>query len=393
MKKILFYASLCLLIIFECLRVYLIMPLPGSQQFNSINLAYFLGSNKIIIRTILIILMSLPLISLVRSEGKNNKIKIYIGLIIYLVIFYLFNFQMEADQMFLQPKNLQFATIETNIIPAEKLVLGVEINGETRGYPIQLIGYHHQVRDTIQNTPILVTYCTVCRTGRIFNPAVNGTHEQFRLVGMDHFNAMFEDATTKSWWRQANGECIAGPLKGYQLEEIPSEQVRLSVWLRQHPDSKILQPDQNFKEEIDRMDPYDLGNSKSKLTKRDSLSWGFKSWVIGVDLNNEARTYDWNLFVQKRLIQDSLSNIPLLLVLESDTASFHVYNRTVEAQTLHFSIAGDSLTDAETGSVWNMDGKCVRGINSNKQLSKIPAYQEFLHSWEYFHANSKRFNN
>jgi hypothetical protein len=393
MKKILFYASLCLLIIFECLRVYLIMPMPGSQQFNSINLAYFLGSNKIIIRTILIILMSLPLISLVRSEGKNNKIKIYIGLIIYLVIFYLFNFQMEADQMFLQPKNLQFATIETNIIPAEKLVLGVEINGETRGYPIQLIGYHHQVRDTIQNTPILVTYCTVCRTGRIFNPAVNGTHEQFRLVGMDHFNAMFEDATTKSWWRQANGECIAGPLKGYQLEEIPSEQVRLSVWLRQHPDSKILQPYQNFKEEIDRMDPYDLGNSKSKLTKRDSLSWGFKSWVIGVDLNNEARTYDWNLFLQKRLIQDSLSNIPLLLVLESDTASFHVYNRTVEAQTLHFSIAGDSLTDAETGSVWNMDGKCVRGINSNKQLSKLPAYQEFLHSWEYFHANSKRFNN
>ena len=272
MKKILFYTALSLLIIFECLRVYLIMPMPGSQQFNSIDLAYFLGSNKIIIRTILIILMSLPLISLVRSEGKNNKIKVYIGLTIYLVIFYLFNFQMEADQMFLQPKNLQFATIETNIIPAEKLVIGVEINGETRAYPIQLIGYHHQVRDTIQNTPIMVTYCTVCRTGRIFKPAVNGTDEQFRLVGMDHFNAMFEDATTKSWWRQANGECIAGPLKGYQLEEIPSEQVRLNVWLRQHPDSKILQPDQNFKEETDRMDPYDRGKSKSKLTTTDSLS-------------------------------------------------------------------------------------------------------------------------
>lgn len=59
----------------------------------------------------------------------------------------------------------------------------------------------------------MVTYCTVCRTGRVYSPMVNGKLETFRLVGMDHFNAMFEDASTKSWWRQSNGDCIAGPLK------------------------------------------------------------------------------------------------------------------------------------------------------------------------------------
>ena len=154
--------------------------------------------------------------------------------------------------------------------------------------------------------------------------------ESFRLVGMDHFNAMFEDATTKSWWRQANGECIAGSLKGQQLEEIPSEQIRLSAWLRKHPDSKILQPDENFKEEFDRMDAYDLGKSKSKLTKRDTLSWNFKSWVIGIDIDNNSKTYDWNLLAQKRLIQDSLPDAPIMLILESDTASFHVYNRVLD---------------------------------------------------------------
>jgi hypothetical protein len=67
----------------------------------------------------------------------------------------------------------------------------------------------HQVRDSINHIPVMVTYCTVCRTGRIYNPIVNGKAETFRLVGMDHFNAMFEDATTKSWWRQSTGECIA----------------------------------------------------------------------------------------------------------------------------------------------------------------------------------------
>jgi hypothetical protein len=46
---------------------------------------------------------------------------------------------------------------------------------------------------------------------------------------MDHFNAMFEDSQTKSWWRQVNGEAIAGPLKGKTLPEIPSQLRRTSA--------------------------------------------------------------------------------------------------------------------------------------------------------------------
>ena len=92
--------------------------------------------------------------------------------------------------------------------------MGVLVNGEARAYPIQFLGYHHQVRDTIAGQPIIVTFCTVCRTGRVFSPFVDGAPETFRLAGMDHFNAMFEDATTGSWWRQATGEAIAGPRRG-----------------------------------------------------------------------------------------------------------------------------------------------------------------------------------
>ena len=101
-----------------------------------------------------------------------------------------------------------------------RLVIGVVNNGEAKAYPIRFLGYHHQVQDTVGGKPVIVTYCTVCRTGRVFEPMVNGKPEKFRLVGMDHFNAMFEDATTKSWWRQVNGEAITGKLKGQQLPEV-----------------------------------------------------------------------------------------------------------------------------------------------------------------------------
>lgn len=110
------------------------------------------------------------------------------------------------------------APVKLNDSNARDLVITVERKGDARAYPIELIGYHHQVLDTIDGEPVMVTYCTVCRTGRAFSPLVNGEPETFRLVGMDHYNAMFKDGTrTKSWWRQATGECIAGPLKGQLL--------------------------------------------------------------------------------------------------------------------------------------------------------------------------------
>ena len=392
MKKAVAILVLMFLIIFECLRVYLIMPLPGSQQFDSIELAYFLGSNKWMIRLIGYLIAFIPMILIIRNGIKKEKIIIGVLTVVYLIVFYVFTFQMEADKMFYQPTKVVSTSLSKNKIPNNKLVIGVVIDNIARAYPIQLIGYHHQVVDTINGKLIMVTYCTVCRTGRIFSPIVNGKQETFRLVGMDHFNAMFEDATTKSWWRQSNGECIAGPLKGYQLEEIQSEQLVLSAWVRKQPNTQVLQPDAQFKEQFEKMDTYDKGKSKGALTKRDTASWKSKSWVIGIQDGVNAKTYDWNQLIKQRIIQDSLPNNPIVIFLENDTASFHTYSRNINNATLTFFKKQDSIWDVNTGSKWNYDGMCIDGKLKGKTLANINSYQEFLHSWEFFHPKSIRYN-
>ena len=182
--------------------------------------------------------------------------------------------------MFYQPKNKLLVSAATDTTNRDHLIIGVAINNEAKAYPIEVIGYHHQVRDTIGGEPVMITYCTVCRTGRAYSPYVNGKLENFRLVGMDHFNAMFEDATTKSWWRQESGEAIAGHLKGTSLKEIPSQQMAFGDWLALHPNSYILQPDSNFKKEYADLKGYDEDTLKSSLEKRDSASWKLKSWVL-----------------------------------------------------------------------------------------------------------------
>ncbi|MFN5987101.1 MAG: DUF3179 domain-containing (seleno)protein [Chitinophagaceae bacterium] len=391
MKKVYIILGLLALIIFEFVRVYLIMPLPGSQQFNSIDIAYFLGTNKWFIRLVGYLFVIFLTVSIWMNIVKREKLFILFLATIYVGVFYMFSFKMEADKMFYQPTKVITASLLNNKIPSNKLVIGVVIDSVAIAYPIQLIGYHHQVVDTINNKAIMVTYCTVCRTGRVYSPIVKGKQETFRLVGMDHFNAMFEDQSTKSWWRQSNGECIAGPLKGYKLQEIKSEQAVLSAWSRVHPNTRILQPDPVFKEKFDQMNTYDKGASKGSLTKRDKTSWSNKSWVLGVEDAGNSKTYDWNQLVVQRIIQDSIPNNPIVILLENDTASFHTYSRKMNNDVLSFLKNKDSIWDTNTGSLWNYDGICIDGQLKGKVLTKVASYQEFLHSWEFFHPKSSRY--
>lgn len=391
MRKALLIIGFIALFTAEILRVYLIMPFPGSQEANTIHLAYFIVRNIIYIRIAVFLATLFPVLQVLLKGKKRSKIIIGTLLVLYAVVFSMVNFKLRADKMFYQPENKLLATPQVNKVATDKLVIGVSLQGEAKAYPVEIIGYHHQVQDTIAGQPVMVTYCTVCRTGRVYSPFIDGKKESFRLVGMDHFNAMFEDNTTKSWWQQATGIAVAGPLKGKALAEIPSQQVTLGSWLRAYPQSKILQPDPVFKEKYDSLAGFDEGTIESSLEKRDSASWKMKSWVVGITVPGASTAYDWNDLVQYRLIEDSLPNLPVVIYLEKDNASFHAWNRNIHGQTLHFIKDTAGLKDTNTQSTWNEHGVCVEGVLKGTRLTPVQASQEFWHAWEHFHPGTTRY--
>lgn len=217
---------------------------------------------------------------------------------------YASNVTMSADHMFLTPAALNMQPASRHTVEPTRLVLGVVLDGDARAYPVRFIGYHHQVRDTVAGRPVLVTYCTVCRTGWVFDPTVDGRVERFRLVGMDHYNAMLEDRSTASWGRQANGEAIVGAKKGAVLREIPSQQLTLALWLELHPNSRIMQPDSALRNRYSKGFDYESGANRSALTGRDTASWHEEAWVVGLTVNQASKAYDWNRLHRERIVND-----------------------------------------------------------------------------------------
>ncbi len=308
------------------------------------------------------------------------------GIILAVGTSYAFNFHMKADEMFLQPKELIFKSAADNQVPKDRLIIGVTVNKESKAYPISYIGYHHQIRDTIAGKPIMVSYCTVCRSGRVFEPEVDGQPELFRLVGMDHYNAMFEDQTTKSWWRQENGEAVAGKLKGKFLKEVPSAQATVETWLRLHPNSLIMQADPNSTESYDSLAKFELGKSKSRLTKRDSSSWKDKSWIIGVQSGTNTIAIDWNDLQKKRQINFKLDTTPYSLLLASDNRSFFAFKCPSPDPKL--VLVHDTIYSSN--AYFNLNGENISGRDSIPNLQQITAYQEFWHSWKLFHPGTRK---
>lgn len=375
-----FFIGLIGLALLEIAKVYLIMPMPGSQHWDSLELAYFLHSYRWVGR---IVFLGFILLG-AKPAFSTFKWTSLILSIFVLGVIYLFNYRMTAERMFLEPSQLNFSSLSSKSLSDSSLVIVVAKEGEAKAYPIRYIAYHHQVRDQIAGKEIMVTYCSVCRTGRVFEPVVDGQPEEFGLVGMDHFNAMFEDSRTGSWWQQANGEAIIGPAKGIQLPELESSQMTLGKFFALFPFGKVMDADPNFLSKYDSLGKYELGKSTGKLTGTDSSSWKEKSWVVGIKLPGVSKAYDCNDLKSSGIIHDEVQGQAVVLVLSEDQNSFKAFLRRDADQTIE-RLPGDLLL---VGSdTLDFQGKQFR--SKSPVLFPIFAYQEFWHSWRTFNPQTE----
>ncbi len=379
MKK-LFYSGLAGLVVFEILKVYFIMPMPGSQRMNSLDVAYFLHTWRWAFRGLAIV----AIVAGARAAfGVRRKWVPGLVTLAALALVWFMNFQMAADSMFKIPASPVYKARADNAVDESAVIVGVEHHGEAKAYPIRFLVYHHQVQDTVGGKAVLVTYCSVCRTGRVFEPLVNGQPEKFRLVGMDHFNAMFEDSTTGSWWRQATGEAVTGSLKGARLPDVASSQMTLHRWFELHPTSVVLQADETAKENFDPIGKFERGKSTGDLTRTDEKSWEEKSWVLGVEAGKASKAYDWNRLKKQRVINDEVGGQAIVLALAIDRKSFVGFERPAGAT---FALEGDVLV--ASGKRYDFSGRNL--ADPVERLKAINASQEFWHSWRTFHPATLR---
>ena len=387
----LFYYSFSALILAELIKGLSANGTPPLRQKYSwqLDLAYFMWSKILYFRLLFIVLMAYCLFSMTGQE-QASVVPFSITLVlVWGFVYWLFNLFWVGKHKFDPLKQINFAKADQNTVALEEQVMGVNWNGEQKAYPVSMLFYHHQVSDHIANHPIWITYCGLCRSGRVYDILVDGEALDFvtggqALVGAVTFNAIFRDYKTQTWWRQETGEAAKGELAGKVLQDIPMEQMSLKHWLEKHPDSAILQYDPSYQKKYDFVSgllKYELSLPGWHFQKRPPL-------IIGVELEGQEIAYDWNQLQKKRLVQDQLGDNALLVLSSEDGSSSYTYLRTLKGEVLDFEISGDILTDTKTKSTWNLFGQCVDGALKGEELTSVQYYKQFIRAWLSFHPNS-----
>jgi hypothetical protein len=146
----------------------------------------------------------------------------------------------------------------------------------------------------------------------------------------------------------------------------------------------VMQPDPAALENYDPRGSYERGESVSPLTGTSRVSWNDKAWVVGVTVGKTSKAYDWNRLKKRRVVNDFLGGVPIVIALSKDEASFVAFERP--SRPARFTIDDDVLTADERS--YDLAGHELG--DASHRLKPIQAHQEFWHSWRTFHPDTLR---
>ncbi len=227
----------------------------------------------------------------------------------------------------------------------------------------------------------------------MYSREVDGQVYTFGVSGKLIMNVLVMfDRETKSFWSQLLGEAVDGELKGAKLDFRPAWLMTWEEWKTRYPQTLAL-----VKGYSGSRDPYDgyydsqqagvLGEARVD----DRLPT--KQFVTGVDLDGEAVAYPWSVLSLEPVVNDQIGDTPVVVVFAAGTATGVAFRRTLEGQTLTFSISDPealTLTDAETGSRWaGLTGQALEGPLAGKQLERVKSTASFWFGWKDWYPETR----
>jgi len=288
--------------------------------------------------------------------------------------------------------NPQFADAQNApFVSDNDIVIGLEINGDAKAYPLFILVWHEIVNEKVGEIPVAVTYCPLCYTTQVFERTINGQEVEFGTSGkLYNSNLVMYDRLTDSYWSQALGTAIKGELTGSQLKIIPFDVISWKGWKNLHPDTLVLTTNTGHLRSYG-VDPYGDYYTDKRIVfpvENNDSRLHPKEIILGFHDGDSYKAYKQKDVENFVVINDEFNEKPILLISLYD-GNTRAFNRTADGQTLEFIFRDGAVFDNETNSEWDYDGVASTGPLKGKKLDRLPFNPGFWFEWVAFHPETE----
>ncbi|MEZ6045812.1 MAG: DUF3179 domain-containing protein [Planctomycetaceae bacterium] len=222
---------------------------------------------------------------------------------------------------------------EGNHLAAEDRVIGVNIDGTTRAYPIKILRHHEISNDKIGDVDFAVTYCPLCDSAAAFNRNTGTETLELRVSGLLYKNnvVMFNDhddpEINDTLWLQLLSQGISGDFKGIGLESVPIELTTWKEWKERNPETTVLTTTQGFEKDynVNHYARYEKSPEPMFELPSPDMRLPHKEKILGVWSESTNRAYPVSLFsAEVTQIEDEIDGLKLTIEYNPETESLRV---------------------------------------------------------------------
>lgn len=260
------------------------------------------------------------------------------------------------------------------LVDDDDLVLGVEINGEARAYPISMLSgpMRSVLNDTLGDAPIIVTWDETYLTPVVYARTVDNLELTFQASGKSwKKNLVIQDVETESLWNQLEGVAKSGQFINKKLRPIPSVLTNWANWKRQAPETTLLnlpQPEGTV---------YSFSFEKYK-EKSHQLAFGMAP-------SSKPQVVKMEKLQKSPVFNSTLASEPIVLFLDEATMTVQAFKSQIDEKTIRFALDSGQIVDKSSGSLWDLrKGKCTSGQYQGTELEPVVLYPALLTYWKTF---------
>jgi len=200
------------------------------------------------------------------------------------------------------------------------------------------------------------------------------------------------DHQTESLWHNLTGEPVVGSLarSGIKLKVLPVTITTWENWLRDHPDTVVLDINTGYERDYTPGKPY--GNyfaspdTMFPASPRDQRLPP-KTYVFALQLNGQPKAYPLEMLSKKGVINDTLAGVNLTILADATTRTARAYERRGHS----FAPGGTptKVVEQKSGEVWQVQEEYLVNSHGGERLPRLGGHVSYWFGWYAFYPKTE----